>query len=88
MKNFARSVPGKVIAFILCIVMQVAAVGCLAAGVLMWEGNFRSHTQQEVIDDAVEGHLRGSAYDAAERYIMLSEDDSVIGVPDDGNIIL
>ena len=88
MKNFARSVPGKVIAFILCIVMQVAAVGCLAAGVLMWEGNFHNHTQQEVIDDAVEGHLRGSAYDAAERYIVLSEDDSVTGVPDDGNIIL
>ncbi|MBR0402426.1 MAG: sensor histidine kinase [Lachnospiraceae bacterium] len=88
MKNFSRSVPGKVIAFVLCIVMQVVAVGCLAAGVLMWEGNFHNHTQQEVIDDAVEGHLRGSAYDAAERYIMLSEDDSVIGVPDDGNIIL
>ena len=87
MKNFARSVPGKVIAFILCIVMQVAAVGCLGAGILMWEGNFHNHTQQEVIDDAVEGHLRGSAYDAAERYLFDGEDE-VIGIPDDGNIIL
>ena len=86
MKNFARSVPGKVIAFILCILMQVVAVASLAGIWYMWEDDYYTSSEEEVLESSLGGVLRGSGLHAAQAYAfdMLRSDGAAPGASGTG----
>ena len=77
MKRFIRTVPGKVLLFITCVVSALVLAACIAGAVIMTYGtDFDFYTQTEdaiqadIAEEAVEGHTYIYALEAAraDRY--------------------
>lgn len=68
MKRFFRTVPGKVILFLVCLFSAVFTVGCVLAAVGLVENGFYTHTEQALFENQIDGELYDDMRDIADRY--------------------
>lgn len=65
MKRFARTVAGKTVIFIVCILLLCIFAGCVLGVVILAADsnyNFYAYSEQEIYEEAIDSRLRGDGY--------------------------
>ncbi|MBR2533950.1 MAG: HAMP domain-containing histidine kinase [Erysipelotrichaceae bacterium] len=96
MKRFLRSIAGKTVSFIVCIIaVCVLAASMICAG-LMFEGNYYTQTKDQVFENIVTGRIHRDACSEVWSAVSNSEDEPLVVsneqftyeiVNDDGEVI-
>ncbi len=93
MKKFNRSILGKSIFFILCIIAFFATLVSLLSALIMLETGFYTQSKDELWERIIGSVVREKSYNTAEKFVHASPDfdqnlaAAPITLPDNGNMI-